>query len=185
MTAADATREEYSMEDPYNTGAEKGSSVLGPTLEFKGELKADEDLLIRGKVEGSIRHSSNLKIGKEGRIEAEVRAEYIEVHGEVKGDLTGSKSVVVRSSANVTGNIYSPNVSLHEGATFNGTIDMSVTGKSAKKEVPPAEKAAPEPKASKETDKVVDETPAANDAADEASDEDGKQAKSASKRKTA
>ena len=121
------------MDNPYNTGHEKGSSVLGPTLKFKGELRADEDLLIRGQIEGSIQHSSNLKIGKEGNIKAEVTAEYIEVHGEVDGNLTGSKSVVVRDSANVSGNIYSPTVSLHEGAKFNGSIDMSGDAKPAEK----------------------------------------------------
>ncbi len=121
------------MDNPYNSGPGKGSSVLGPTLKFKGELRADEDLLIRGKIEGSIQHSSNLKIGKEGSIKAEVNAEYIEVHGEVDGNLTGSKSVVVRDSANVAGNIYSPTVSLHEGAKFNGSIDMSGNAKPASK----------------------------------------------------
>ena len=113
------------MSNPYNSSNYNGSSVLGPTLSFKGELKADEDLLIRGKIEGTIQHSSNLKIGKEGKIKAKVNAEYIEVHGEVKGDLSGSKSVVVKDSANITGNIYSPSVSLYEGAKFNGNIDMS------------------------------------------------------------
>ena len=121
------------MDNPYNTGHERGSSVLGPTLKFKGELRADEDLLIRGQIEGSIQHSSNLKIGKEGNIKAEVSAEYIEVHGAVDGDLTGSKSVVVRDSANVTGNIFSPTVSLHEGARFNGSIDMSGESEPASK----------------------------------------------------
>lgn len=131
------------MDNPYNTGHERGSSVLGPTLKFKGELRADEDLLIRGQIEGSIQHSSNLKIGKEGNIKAEVSAEYIEVHGAVDGNLTGSKSVVVRDSANVTGNIYSPTVSLHEGAKFNGSIDMSgdeaPASKAPQKDAEPAE----------------------------------------------
>lgn len=121
------------MSNPYNTGNYAGASVLGPTLKFKGELTAQEDLLIRGQVEGSIKHSSNLKVGKEGKIKARVDAEYIEIHGEVEGDLTGSKSVVVKDSANVSGNIYSPSVSLYEGAKFNGTIDMSGERKPAAK----------------------------------------------------
>lgn len=164
------------MENPYNTGYEKGSSVLGPTLKFKGELKADEDLLIRGKVEGSIHHSSNLKIGKEGQIEAEVSAEYIEVHGEVKGDLTGSKSVVVRDTANVSGNIYSPSVSLHEGAKFNGNIDMSGNGKAAAKTPPKAEKKAAEPA-------PEEASASADDSQDEASSQEDTKSKSRSKRK--
>jgi cytoskeletal protein CcmA (bactofilin family) len=112
------------MSDPYDNVRDSRSSVLGPTLKFKGELKADEDLLIQGRVEGSIKHSSSLTIGEGGHVKADVTAEYIAVEGNVDGDLKGSKCVKVRESAKINGNIVSPKVSLVEGATFNGKIDM-------------------------------------------------------------
>ena len=112
------------MSDPYDTPNHKNSSVLGPTLKFKGDLIAEEDLLIQGQVEGSIRHSSSLTIGEGGHVKADVSAEYIAVEGRVEGDLKGSKCVKVRVSAKIDGNIVSPSVSLVEGATFNGKIDM-------------------------------------------------------------
>jgi len=115
------------MSNPYETAKAKKMSVLGPTLKFKGELSAEEDLLIQGQIEGSIKHTSNLTIGKEGKVKANVAAEYIAVEGEVKGDLTSSQSVTIHEGAEIDGNIYSPTVSLIEGATFNGSIDM--TGK--------------------------------------------------------
>ena len=113
------------MSNPYDTAKARNSSVLGPTLKFKGELTADEDLLIQGAVEGSIRHSSSLTIGDSGRIRADIAAEYVAVEGNVEGDIHGSQSVTVRESADISGNICSPTVSLIEGATFNGKIDMS------------------------------------------------------------
>lgn len=112
------------MSNPYDNTRDENSSVLGPTLKFKGELTADEDLLIQGHIEGSIKHSSSLTIGETGHVKADVRAEYIAVEGRVTGDLNGSKSVKVRESAKINGNIISPKVSLVEGATFNGKIDM-------------------------------------------------------------
>ncbi|MEM6807677.1 MAG: polymer-forming cytoskeletal protein [Pseudomonadota bacterium] len=112
------------MSDPYDTPNKKNSSVLGPTLKFKGDLIADEDLLIQGQVEGSIKHSSSLTIGEGGHVKADVSAAYIAVEGRVEGDLKGSKCVKVRVSAKIDGNIVSPSVSLIEGATFNGKIDM-------------------------------------------------------------
>jgi cytoskeletal protein CcmA (bactofilin family) len=112
------------MSDPYDNVRDSRSSVLGPTLKFKGELKADEDLLIQGKIEGSIKHSSSLTIGEGGHVKADVSAEYIAVEGNVDGDLKGSKCVKIRESAKINGNIVSPKVSLVEGATFNGKIDM-------------------------------------------------------------
>jgi len=112
------------MSNPYDNTRDKNSSVLGPTLKFKGELTADEDLLIQGRIEGSIKHTSSLTIGESGHVKANVNAEYIAVEGRVDGDLNGGKSVKVRESAKITGNIVSPKVSLVEGATFNGKIDM-------------------------------------------------------------
>ena len=112
------------MSNPYDNTRNRNSSVLGPTLKFKGELTADEDLLIQGRIDGSIKHSSSLTIGESGHVNADVSAEYISVEGTVKGDLRGSKCVKVRETAKVGGNIVSPNVSLVEGAKFNGKIDM-------------------------------------------------------------
>lgn len=113
------------MSNPYDTAKPRKASVLGPTLKFKGELTAEEDLLIQGSIEGSIRHSSNLTIGESGRVNANVSAEYVAVEGNVEGDIHGTQSVTIRETANINGNISSPTVSLLEGATFNGSIDMS------------------------------------------------------------
>ena len=112
------------MSNPYDNARDTKSSVLGPTLVFKGELTADEDLLIKGRVEGSIKHSSSLTIGDGGHVKANVTAEYIAVEGRVEGDLNGSKCVKIRATAKIDGNIVSPSVSLVEGARFNGKIDM-------------------------------------------------------------
>jgi len=115
------------MYDPYDNAKDAKSSVLGPTLKFKGELTAQEDLLIQGQIEGTIKHTSNLTIGESGVVKADVTAEYIVVEGRVAGDLKGSKSVKVRESAKIDGNIISPKVALVEGAKFNGQIDMDGT----------------------------------------------------------
>ena len=119
------------MSNPNDMGEKRQMSILGPTLKFKGDLTANEDLVIQGKVEGKIKHSSNLTVGKQGKVKANVKAENISVEGTVDGDLEGRKTVVVKATANVTGNIVSPTVTLHEGSTFNGGIDMSGSAKAA------------------------------------------------------
>lgn len=125
------------MSNPYDIAEKKAVSVLGPTLTFKGELKADEDLLIQGTIEGTIEHTSNLTIGEQGKVTANITAEFIAVEGQVTGDLRSTKSVSIKETADIKGNIYSPTVSLHEGSNFNGRIDM--TGKeSAKSQSPEA-----------------------------------------------
>ena len=111
------------MSNPYNSATDR-ASVLGPTLYFKGDLSAEEDLLIQGRVEGSVTHSQRLTVGAQGTVKADIRAQLIVVEGTVDGDLRAESSVVVKESAKVRGNIFAPSVSILEGACFSGNIDM-------------------------------------------------------------
>jgi cytoskeletal protein CcmA (bactofilin family) len=100
-------------------------SVLGRTLVFKGELSAEEDLVLQGRVEGSIRHTQSVTIGPDGVVIGDIHARTIVIEGTVEGDLHGSASVNVAATANVRGNIVAPRVGIVEGAQFNGSVDMS------------------------------------------------------------
>ena len=100
-------------------------SVIGPTLTFKGEVSADEDLLIQGRIEGKIaHHKHNLTIGKEGRVKADIHARVITVEGHLEGNLHGDETVVLKATAQVTGNIFSPRITVEDGAMFNGSVTM-------------------------------------------------------------
>jgi cytoskeletal protein CcmA (bactofilin family) len=111
------------MSNPYNSATDR-ASILGPTLYFKGDLSAEEDLLIQGRVEGSITHTQRLTVGPQGTVKANIKAQLIIVEGTVDGDLQAEKSVFVKETAKVCGNIYAPTVSIIEGANFSGSIDM-------------------------------------------------------------
>ena len=99
-------------------------SVFGPTLRFKGELRAQEDIKIEGRIEGSIHHQQRVVVGNKGEVVASVHAQSIDVDGKVQGDITARKSVKVSQSAVVRGNIRAPSVSITEGANFNGGVTM-------------------------------------------------------------
>jgi cytoskeletal protein CcmA (bactofilin family) len=111
------------MSNPHD-GAKERPSILGPTLYFKGDLSADEDLLIQGRVEGSITHTQRLTVGAQGTVKANIRAQVIIVEGTVEGDLRAEKSIVVKETAKICGNISAPSISVLEGARFKGSIDM-------------------------------------------------------------
>lgn len=100
------------------------ASILGPTLRFKGELSASEDLVIHGQVEGSIGPAPKVTIGPEAHVKAGVTADVIVVEGRVEGDLKAQVSIAVRPKANVRGNLEAPVVNIAEGAKFNGSIKM-------------------------------------------------------------
>lgn len=100
-------------------------SVLGRTLVFKGELSAEEDLVLQGRVEGSIHHTQSVTIGPDGVVIGDIHAKSIVIEGNVEGDLHATASVNVTATGNVKGNIAAPRVGIVEGAQFNGSIAMA------------------------------------------------------------
>jgi cytoskeletal protein CcmA (bactofilin family) len=104
------------------------ASVLGPTLKFRGELSAQEDLIVQGSVEGSITHTQSLTIGTDGTMKGDIRARIIVIDGKVEGDLYATESVNIRATAKVKGNVFAPRVGISEGAFFQGQIDMQPSG---------------------------------------------------------
>jgi cytoskeletal protein CcmA (bactofilin family) len=109
--------------EPHTNG--NPVSVIGESLHFKGDLSAGEDLVIEGKVEGTINQGKCcLTVRPKGELVADVNATKIFIEGRVTGDLQATVSVTVRESGIVEGNIVAPKVAINEGATFNGSIEM-------------------------------------------------------------
>jgi|HubBroStandDraft_1064217.scaffolds.fasta_scaffold146578_2 cytoskeletal protein CcmA (bactofilin family) len=118
-----ASSPSYGMQQAAETSEAK-VPVLGKTLLFRGELTAEEDVILQGRVEGSIRHARNLIIGTDGSVLGDVYANHLTVEGLVEGDLHCNEAVIVHATAQVRGNIFAPRVGIMEGALFNGRIEM-------------------------------------------------------------
>lgn len=121
-------------EDSPPAATDGNIAVLGPTLCFKGDLTAQEDFILQGRIEGSVHQAQRIVIATEGAVLGTVHARVVVVDGKVEGDLHGLESVTVTKTGRVAGNIFAPRVSLAEGAVFNGRIDMS--GAAAVDQVP-------------------------------------------------
>ena len=121
----------------------KKPSVIGPTLAIKGELSADEDLIIEGHVEGTIaHHKKHLPVGKQGRVVADIHASSVIVEGQLVGDIHSEGMVTLAKGAEVKGNIFCSNIVMEYGARFTGKIDM---GEPPKVAVVPKEPVQTEP----------------------------------------
>jgi cytoskeletal protein CcmA (bactofilin family) len=104
------------------------ASVLGPSLRFRGELSAQEDLVVQGSVEGSITHTQSLTIGTDGLMKGDIRARLIVIDGKVDGDLYATESILIRASAKVRGNMFAPRIAIMDGAFFQGQVEMQPSG---------------------------------------------------------
>lgn len=103
--------------------------MIGPSIKIKGEVSGEEDLVIQGKVEGTIDLGTNeVSVGQSGQVFADIKAKMVKIDGEVTGDITGNENVVISKSGKVRGNIVAPRVTLEDGAIFKGSIDMDPGG---------------------------------------------------------
>ena len=101
------------------------SAVIGSKINFKGELSGDEDLLIQGKVEGTVTlNGYKLTIGKLGHVKANLQAKNIIIDGTVEGDIIAQDHIAINASSIVRGNFTANRVTLEDGAKFRGSIDM-------------------------------------------------------------
>jgi len=100
-------------------------ATIGRSISINGEVKGDEDLLIQGRVDGSVTLKQHaVTVGTDGSVKADIAARVITVEGRVEGNLTAQEQVILRGSARVQGNITAPRVVLEDGARFRGGVDM-------------------------------------------------------------
>ena len=100
-------------------------AVIGRSLTVTGEIAGEEDLLVEGRIEGTVSLKKHcVTIGETGAVDGDIHARIIRVSGDLKGDLFGGEQVVVHSTGNVRGNITAPQVCLENGAKLKGSIDM-------------------------------------------------------------
>lgn len=100
-------------------------ATIGMTIAIDGDVTGDENLVIHGKVGGTVvLEHHDLTIGQSGLVTASVKAKVVRIEGEVTGDIDGIEKVIVAKTGRVRGNIVAPGVSLEDGAKFKGSIDM-------------------------------------------------------------
>ena len=137
---ARATPQPSSFETPARPAAATVSvpptdqATIGKSLVVKGEVTGSEGLYIDGRVEGSINLPGNrVTIGRNGNVAANVNAREVVVLGKIRGNVTASDRVDIRSEGSLTGDVVAQRISIEDGAFFKGGIDIRKPGVEAAK----------------------------------------------------
>ncbi len=106
---------------------ETAGTIIGKTTTFKGDLIGNEDLTVKGKVEGTITLESNVQVDTEGTVHAEIKAQSITVKGHVTGNIVVSDKSEIVANGTVIGDIKAPRVVINDGARILGRVEMDVS----------------------------------------------------------
>lgn len=107
-------------------------AAIGKSVQVRGELQGNEDLLVDGMVDGTIAlQESRLTIGPNAKVKANVSARDIVVMGSIQGNLQASGRVELRAGCQVVGDLKAARLSIEENASFSGKVDLLVAEKPA------------------------------------------------------
>jgi len=112
------------MASPKELSGPGGNTVIGPSILISGKLSGDEDLTVRGRVEGELALTRTLIVEPSGVVKANVSVKNAVVSGVVVGNISATESVELTRDGRMVGDIRSPRVIIVDGASFRGRVDM-------------------------------------------------------------
>jgi cytoskeletal protein CcmA (bactofilin family) len=98
---------------------------IGKSIVIKGEVSGSESVYLNGELEGSVELlDGSLTVGPDGRVRANLQARNIVVQGRVDGNLYGIERVELTKSAILVGDIYTPRITIEDGASLEGNVQI-------------------------------------------------------------
>lgn len=133
-----------------SAGSATRVAMIGEGISVTGDVAANSNLKVDGRIEGrAVSSSHDIEVSETGVVKASLTARVVKIAGAVAGDIKGSEKVLITKSGRVQGNIVAPRVQLDDGALFRGSIDMNPAepANAKKPEAPraPAEATRPAP----------------------------------------
>jgi cytoskeletal protein CcmA (bactofilin family) len=104
---------------------------IGKSVIIRGEVSGFQSLYIEGKIEGTINFpDKRVTIGRNGEVVADILAGEIVVLGNVRGNCQATGHVEIRSEGSITGDVIAGRISIEDGASFKGGVDLRNPGTS-------------------------------------------------------
>lgn len=105
--------------------ADDVQTLIGPSIEVSGDFVGGGDVIVEGKLSGTLKTEKDLRIGPNAKIEADVEAENIFVAGEIIGNIKARTAIELSESSMVRGDIETKSLVVEKGATLNGSCSMT------------------------------------------------------------
>lgn len=99
---------------------------------IKGDIISEADFRIDGKLDGNLKTSGKVVIGKGGYIHGKVECVNADIEGNFNGELLVADLLSLKSSAVIEGTVTVTKLAVEPGATFNASCSMKGSGVSSK-----------------------------------------------------
>lgn len=107
--------------DRHMTGA---PTLIGSNTSFEGRFAGHDTICIEGEFKGELISDSSVFINKNARVQAEVKAKHVFVHGEVEGNIRASEHLNIGASGRVRGDVDTRSLTVVTGGRLDGSCRM-------------------------------------------------------------
>lgn len=102
----------------------KMETVIGPDTFFQGNIRSKGFVRVDGQVEGGIA-AEGVIVGEKASVTGDIVAKSIFVAGKVTGNVTAAASLELQPSGKIAGDIRAAQLSISDGAVFEGRCTMT------------------------------------------------------------
>jgi cytoskeletal protein CcmA (bactofilin family) len=102
----------------------KMETIIGTDSAFQGTIRSKGFVRVDGKVEGGV-SAEGVIVGEQGHVQGDVTAKSVIVAGKVSGNIVAGTGLELQAKGQITGDIRAPQISIAEGALFEGSCVMA------------------------------------------------------------
>lgn len=102
------------------------TTIIGQGITIEGEVTSEDEVIVHGLIRGKLACQDAVVIEAGATIEADVTGASVVVSGNVIGDVTATDRVDLQAGAKLVGDVKAARLTIAEGASFKGNVDMDV-----------------------------------------------------------
>ncbi len=103
------------------------SITLGPRDKLIGSLTFDGDLTVAGKMEGDVHATGDVAVETGSTVKASIEGNNVSVQGTVHGNVAARGRLSLSGSGSLHGDVRVSKLTVEDGATLNGNVQMGTS----------------------------------------------------------
>jgi cytoskeletal protein CcmA (bactofilin family) len=117
----------YTDTTRWQPEADSTTSIIAASTHWNGTMRSEGSIRVHGKADGELHSATDLFVAEGAEVDASLYAESVVVAGLVRGKIEARTRLEVLPQGEVTGDVRSPRLVVHEGATISGQLKMEVS----------------------------------------------------------
>ena len=109
-----------------NRIGQKENMAISNLIFINGDIKAEEDLIVDGKVKGNVQiKNHSFLLGPSGRLMGNIYGQNVKIRGHMKGEIKAAGKVEITREAKFSGKIKCKSIYVEKGAYFQADVDLN------------------------------------------------------------